>query len=121
MKEKRAFPRIDSDWPLFLESKEGRAKIGYIKNISLSGALIFFTDEYSLDSEKHRFTLLVKNDQLTPSEIILTGLREWTHVEKKTIMLGLVLEKLEKEQRVAFVRFLSRSDRLHVEAFLVER
>ena len=121
MKEKRIFPRIESDWPLFCETEQGRIKIGYIKNVSLSGALLFFINDYELDPERHRFTLLVRNDQLTPSEVTLSGLREWTHVEEKTIMLGLVLEELEKKQRSAFVRFLSRSDKLHVEAVLIER
>jgi hypothetical protein len=121
MKEKRVFPRIESDWPLFIDSDRGRTKIGFIKNVSLSGALLYFLRDYNLDPDRHRFTLLLKNDQLKPSEVTLTGLKEWTHVEENTIMLGLVLEELGKDQRSAFVRFLSRSDKLHVEAILVTR
>ena len=36
--DKRVYPRIDSEWPLFLEREGARRQIGRVKNISLSGA-----------------------------------------------------------------------------------
>ncbi len=120
MKERRVYPRITSDWPLFLGSEKSKKRIGYVKNVSLSGALIFFSEDYKLDSKRHRFTMILRNKQLTPSELTISGLKEWTHVKEKEIMLGLLLEKVEKEKRANFIRFLSRSDKLHVEVFLVE-
>lgn len=119
-KEKRVYPRIDSDWPLFLSSEEGKKGIGFIKNISLSGAQLAFFENYILDSKRHRFTIILKNKQLNPSELTIAGLKEWTQVEKKEIMLGLVLEEIEKEKRAILIRFLSRSEKLHVKAFLIE-
>lgn len=120
MSEKRIYPRIDSDWPLFFITDDGQKQIGYVKNISLSGASLVFTKEYSLIPEKHNFTLRLRNPQLEPSELSIAGLKKWTKIEKNVVYLGLVLEELEKGKKSAFVRFLSRSDKLHVEAILIE-
>jgi hypothetical protein len=120
MEERRVYPRIDSDWALYLGNTEKHRKIGHVKNISLSGVLIFFSEDYTLDPDRHRFSLILRNAHIKPSELTITGLKEWTHTGKTEIMLGLVLDALEKDKRSDFVRFLSRSDRLEVQAFLVE-
>ena len=83
MIEKRIHPRIDSDWPLFFITDEGQKRIGYVKNISLSGASLIFAKEYSLIPEKHNFTLKLRNPQLEPSELSIAGLKEWTKNRKK--------------------------------------
>jgi hypothetical protein len=119
-KEKRAYPRIQSDWRLFLAVGGLQKPIGYVKDISLTGALLFFTEEYELDPDKHRFTLKFKNPQLDPSELVISGLKEWEKREKNEIFLGITLEKLEKEKRTVFIHFLSRSDKLQAQAFLLE-
>ena len=118
--QKRVFPRIKSDWPLFHTTKEGQEKIGYVKNISLTGVHIIFSKDYNLDPEKHTFNLKLKNNQLEPAELSIIGLKEWTSVEKNELQLGLSLEKFDRAKRSHFVRFLSRSDKLHVEVFLIE-
>ncbi len=120
MEEKRVFPRIVSDWPLFVSTDQGQKRIGYVKDISLSGALLFFAEGYKLDLEKHKFSIKLKNIQLSPPELILTGLKEWTEIKENEIILGLALDKVEKEERKSFIHFLSRSDKLQVEVFIVE-
>ena len=119
-KQKRVFPRIKSDWPLSHTTKEGQKNIGYVKNISLTGVHIKFSKDYKLDPEKHTFNLKLKNKQLKPEELSIVGLKEWTNVEKNEVQLGLSLEKFDREKRSHFVRFLSRSDKLHVEVSLIE-
>ncbi len=120
MVEKRLYPRIQSEWKLYLTSDKGQKQIGHVRNISLSGALLFFTEEYKLETEKHKFTLKLKNKKLQPSESVITGLKEWTTITDKEIILGLNLEKLGKKERSAFIRFLSRSENLHIEVFLMQ-
>jgi hypothetical protein len=120
MVERRIFPRIDSDWPLFLMTETGQKRIGNVKNISLSGAVLHFTKEYALNQEKNNFILKLINPQMEPSEVTISGLREWSKVEKYEVSLGLSLEELQKDKRGIFIRFLSRSDKLQVEAFLIE-
>ena len=118
--EKRVFPRIDSEWPLFLERAGARRQIGRVKNISLSGAHLLFTEGYQLNENRNVVTLKLVNTQLTPSELIISGLREWKEAEKNEVQLGLILGDMEKETRSRLLRFLSRSDKLHVEAILLE-
>ena len=120
MTEKRIYPRIISYWPLFLATEKGQKRIGYIKNISLSGALLFFSEDYELETGRHKFSLKLKNQQLKPEELTLTGLKEWVATKKNEVHLALALEELEREKRSVFVRFLSRSDKLHIEAVLLE-
>jgi len=107
MSENRVYPRIESDWKLYLESPEGKREIGYVKDISLSGASLQFVKEYGLEPGKHRFTLKLTNRQLEPSELIIS-------------VLGITLDRLDREKRSRFVRFLSRSDKLQAEAILLE-
>ena len=118
--EKRVFPRIDSEWPLFLEKAEGRKKIGLVMNISLSGAHLLFTEGYSLNEDRNVVTLKLVNTQLTPSELIISGLREWKKVRENEVQLGMILNDMDRETRSKLLHFLSRSDKLHVEAILLE-
>ena len=120
MSENRVYPRIQSDWKLYLESREGKREIGYVKDISLSGASLHFTTEYGLEPGKHRFTVKLTNSQLEPTELTISGLKEWERREKNEVFLGITLDRLDREKRSVFVRFLSRSDKLHAEAFLLE-
>lgn len=121
MQDKRLFPRIESDWPLFLVTDGGKKQIGYVKNISLSGAVLFFFKEHDLYPDKNNFLLKLRNPQMSPEELTLEGLREWTSMEGDEATLALSLEEVKGEKRKNFVRFLSRSDKLHVEAFLYQK
>jgi hypothetical protein len=120
MSENRVYPRIQSDWKLYLESAEGKREVGYVKDISLGGASLHFTTEYGLEPGKHRFTLKLTNSQLEPSELTISGLKEWERREKNEVFLGITLDRLDREKRSSFVRFLSRSDKLQAEAILLE-
>jgi hypothetical protein len=120
MLENRVYPRIQSDWKLYLERPEGKLEVGYVKDISLSGTSLHFVKEYGLVPGKHRFTLKLSNSQLDPSELTITGLKEWERREENEVFVGIAIEKLEREKRAAFVRFLSRSDKLQAEAILLE-
>jgi len=118
--EKRVYPRIDSEWPLFLERGEARQKIGQVINISLSGVYLVFTEGYSLKEDRTLVTLKLVNTQLSPSELIISGLREWKKVRENEVQVGLVLKEMDKETKSKLIRFLSRSDKLHIEAILLE-
>ena len=109
MSEHRVYPRIQSDWKLYLESGEGKREVGYVKDISLSGASLHFTTECGLEPGKHRFTLKLTNSQLEPAELIISGLKEWERREENEVFLGIALDRLDREKRSGFVRFLSRS------------
>ena len=119
MIERRVYPRIETDWPLFVITDDGQKQVGHVNNISMSGALLIFSEIYDLDPEKHTFTLKLKNQQLDPSEIALKGLKNWTRVKKNEIILSLSLEKVDREKRTQFTKLLSRSDKLHVESMLL--
>ena len=120
MEKRRVYPRIDSDWPLFLKSDKGQKKIGQVNNISLSGAVLHFSKEYDLEKNKNIFILKLSNKHMDPPELTLEGLREWTKVEEREVSLALSIEKLGRKEKSNFIRFLSRSDKLSVEAFLME-
>ena len=120
MSENRVYPRIQSDWKLYLERPEGKQEVGYVKDISLTGASLHFTTENGLQPWKHRFTLKLTNSQLEPKELIITGLKEWERREKNEFFLGIMIDRLERDKRSSFVRFLSRSDKLQAEAILLE-
>ncbi len=119
MIERRVYPRIETDWPLFVITDDVQKQVGHVNNISMSGALLIFSKIYDLDPEKHSFTLKLKNQHLDPSEIALKGLKKWIRVKNNEIILSLSLEKVHKEKRTQFTHFLSRSDKLHVEAMLL--
>lgn len=121
MEKKRVYPRIDSDWPLFLKTEGGQKKIGQVINISLSGALLHFNKDYELEKEKNIFILKLTNKNMDPPELTLEGLREWSRVEEREVSLALSIDKLHRQEKSNFVRFLSRSDKLEVEAFLMEK
>jgi hypothetical protein len=120
MSENRVYPRIESDWKLYLETPEGKREVGYVKDISLTGASLHFVKKQDLEPGKHRFTLKLSNRQLDPSELTISGLKEWERREKNEVFLGIAIERLEREKRSTFVRFLSRSDKLQAEAILLE-
>ncbi len=119
MIERRIYPRIETDWPLFVLTDDGQKQVGHVNNISMSGALLIFSEIYDLDPEKHTFTLKLKNQQLDLSEIALKGLKNWTRVKKNEIILSLSLEKVNRDKRTQFTKLLSRSDKLHVESMLL--
>jgi len=119
MIERRVYPRIETDWPLFVITDDGQKQVGHVNNISMSGALLIFSKIYDLDPEKHTFTLNLKNPHLDPSEIAIKGLKKWTRVKKNEVILSLSLEKVNREKRTRFAQLLSRSDKLHVEAMLL--
>lgn len=121
MQDRRLFPRIESEWPLYLITAEEKKRIGYVKNISLSGAVLFFFKKQDLDPDKNNFLLKLRNPQITPEELTLEGLREWTSMEETESTLALSLEEVKGEKRKNFVRFLSRSDKLEVKAFLYQK
>jgi hypothetical protein len=52
--------------------------------------------------------------------LIITGLKEWERREKNEFFLGIMIDRLERDKRSSFVRFLSRSDKLQAEAILLE-
>ncbi len=118
--DKRVYPRIDSEWPLFLERGGARRQIGRVRNISLSGAHLLFTEGYVLNEDRAVVTLKLVNTQIDPAELIISGLREWKEAGKDEVQVGLILNEMEKATRSQLVRFLSRSDKLHVEAILLE-
>lgn len=120
MENNRVYPRIESGWKLFLETGPTKREVGYVKDISLSGASLQFTRDYELQPGRHRFTLKLKNSQLEPEELLISGLKEWERREGNEVFLGIALERLDKGKRSAFVRFLSRSDKLEAEASLLE-
>ena len=120
MSESRVYPRIESDWKLFQESAGQKREVGYVKDISLSGASLHFIKEQDLEPGKHRFTLKLTNNQLDPSELTITGLKEWERREKNEVFLGITIERLDRDKRSTFIRFLSRSDKLRAEAILLE-
>ena len=118
--DKRVYPRIDSEWPLFLERGGARRQIGRVRNISLSGAHLLFTEGYVLNEDRAVVTLKLVNTQIDPAELIISGLKEWKEAGKDEVQVGLILNEMEKVTRSQLVRFLSRSDKLHVEAILLE-
>ena len=59
------------------------SEVGYVKDISLTGASLHFVKEYGLEPGKHRFTLKLTNSQLDPSELTISGLKEWERREKE--------------------------------------
>jgi len=118
--DKRVYPRIDSEWPLFLEREGARRQIGRVKNISLSGVHLLFTEGYVLNEDRAVVTLKLVNTQIDPAELIISGLKEWKEAGKDEVQVGLILNEMEKAARSQIVRFLSRSDKLHVEAILLE-
>ncbi|HEB32972.1 MAG TPA: hypothetical protein ENI15_19175 [Spirochaetes bacterium] len=119
MIERRIFPRIETDWPLIVITDDGQKQVGHVNNISMSGALLIFSKIYDLDPEKHTFTIRLKNQHLDPSELALKGLKKWTTVKKNEIILSISFEKVHREKKTQFTHFLSRSDKLHVEAMLL--
>ena len=119
--ERRVYPRIESSWKLFVEDESGRTEeIGHVQDISLSAVSLQFSKAYALRKDRHRLTLKLRNPHLHPSEQIIKGLKEWEFRTDTEVFVGLSLEKLAPQDRRNLVRFLSRSDRLHVEAILVE-
>lgn len=116
--EKRAYPRIETAWPLVRESREGQKRIGHVANISLSGALLKFEEGYELEPGVHSVTLRLKNEVLGLPELALRGLREWEQSEKGALDLGIEVRELDHDTKVSFVRYLSRSDGLHVTAVI---
>jgi c-di-GMP-binding flagellar brake protein YcgR len=118
--DKRVYPRIDSEWPLFLEKEGTRRQIGQVKDISLTGVHLLFTEGYVLNEDRAVVTLKLVNTQMAPSELIISGLKEWKDPSKNEVQVGLILSDMEKMTRSKLVRFLSRSDKLHVEAILLE-
>ncbi len=120
MSESRVYPRIQSDWKLYLEGPEGKREVGYVKDISLSGASLQFVKEYNLEPGKHRFSLKLTNSQLEPTELIISGLKEWERKEQNEVFLGIIIDRLDRKKRSRFVQFLSRSDKLEAEAILLE-
>jgi len=120
MSEDRVYPRIQSDWKLYLESPEGKQEVGYVKDISLSGASLQFVESYALEPGKHRFSIKLTNNQLEPAELIISGLKEWERREENEVFLGIAIDRLDREKRSSFIRFLSRSDKLQAEAALLE-
>ncbi len=121
MSEERIYPRIRSEWKLFLSTEGGNKQIGYIIDISLTGVLLFLSEDYKIELGKHRFTLKLENKQLSPSELTISGLKEWDKKGKNAFFLAIKLDKLDKDKRTAFIHFLSRSDKLHAQAFLLEK
>ncbi|MGD0727539.1 MAG: hypothetical protein ABSB63_18470 [Spirochaetia bacterium] len=91
-----------------------------MRNISLSGAHLLFTEGYVLNEDRAVVTLKLVNTQIDPAELIISGLREWKEAGKDEVQVGLILNEMEKVTRSQLVRFLSRSDKLHVEAILLE-
>ena len=120
MKDKRDYPRIRSDWRLYRSDEEGQTPIGYVRDISLTGALLFLSEDYELEPGRHRFTLKLKNEQLDPPELVIRGLKEWEKREEHEVFVGIALDDLKREERNPLVHFLSRSDKLQVQAFLLE-
>jgi len=120
MSENRVYPRIQSDWKLYLESPEGKREVGYVKDISLSGASLLFVKEYGLEPGKHLFTLQINNRQMEPKMLVISGLKEWERKEQNEVFLGITIDRLDREKRSIFVQFLSRSDKLQAEAILLE-
>jgi len=120
MAEERIYPRVKSEWKLLLTTDGENKQIGYVLNISLTGVLLFLYEDYKIELGKHRFTLKLENKQLSPSELTISGLKEWNKKGKNAFFLAIKLDKLDKVKRTAFIHFLSRSDKLHVQVFLLE-
>jgi hypothetical protein len=118
--EQRVYPRIDSEWPLFLDREDARMRIGQVKDISLSGVHLMFTEGYQLKEDRSVVTVKLINTRITPSELTISGLREWKVVKQNEVQIGIVLNDLDRETKSKLVRFLSRSEKLHVEAILLE-
>jgi len=120
MAEERIYPRVKSEWKLLLTTDGENKQIGYVIDISLTGVLLFLYEDYKIELGKHRFTLKLENKQLSPSELTISGLKEWNKKGKNAFFLAIKLDKLDKVKRTAFIHFLSRSDKLHVQVFLLE-
>ena len=119
--ENRVYPRIDSEWPLFLEKDEARKKIGQVMNISLSGAHLLFTEGYALNEDRNVVTLKLVNTQTHPFGIDhLRAKRMEEGAGKRGCSLDWSSNDMDKETKSKLLRFLSRSDKLHVEAILLE-
>jgi hypothetical protein len=120
MKNKRVYPRIRSDWELFLSAEGENKPIGHVRDISLSGALLEFSENYALEPGKHKFSLKIINKQLHPPELVIVGLKEWEITKGNEVYLGIVLDRMEIGLKSSLMRFLSRSDKLQVQAYLIE-
>lgn len=119
--ERRVYPRVESEWKLFLETKSGETEeIGYVQNISLSGVSLKLARAHAVQTEQHRLMIRLRNPRLNPPEELIRGLKEWEFRTKDEAFVGISPEKLTPQARRNVVRFLSRSDRLQVEAFLVK-
>ncbi len=119
MKRKVVYPAIESDWRLLLAADRGEEQVGYVKSISLSGAWLALLEGHALDPGRRAFRLLLRNDRLKPPELEITGVKEWRLEEGRQAFLEFTGE-LDREKRAAFVRFLSRSDRLQVSVWLLQ-
>jgi hypothetical protein len=116
--ERRVYPRIETEWPLYMDTGEGQQQVGHVANISLSGALLRFDEGYKLDPETHSVTLTLRNDALNLPELSLSGLRTWSDIAEDSVNLAILVEELDSDRRNAYVRYLSRSDRLQVTAIV---
>ncbi len=120
MAEERIYPRVKSEWKLLSTTDGENKQIGYVIDISLTGVLLFLYEDYKIEVGKHRFTLKLENKQLSPSELTISGLKEWNKKGKNAFFLAIKLDKLDKVKRTNFIHFLSRSDKLQVQVFLLE-
>ncbi len=119
--ERRVYPRVESEWKLFLETESGETEeIGYVQDISLSGVSLKLSRAHAVETKRHRLMIRLRNPRLNPPEEVVRGLKEWEFRTGHEAFVGISLEKLTPEVRRNIVRFLSRSDRLQVEAFLSE-
>jgi len=117
MSEKRVYPRIDSSWPLYIESETGLKPIGEVKNISLSGILLSFHDLSRNEPDHMILELILHNPDLASEDIKLIGRSKWTYSGQNEVLLGLsIFEDLqEKKLKDQYIQFLSRSNNLQVQ------
>ena len=117
MEDKRVYPRIGSQWPIYVVRDHQRKQVGRILNISLTGICIELEGS-DVDSTDYSTTITLKNESVWPPELVVHGTRRWKSAEEGTIVIGLELDDIESDTREALIHYLSRNDALSVDCLL---
>ena len=118
MDDKRLYPRIGGQWPIYIMKSQQREQVGRVLNISLSGVCIELDDQ-DISISDYSTTIKLTNDTLSPAELVLNATKKWDTVEDDRIVLGLELKGIEAAKRQTLIQYLSRNEALTVECLLM--
>ncbi len=112
MNERRLYPRIKRRWAVILQNK----KIGYVKDISLTGIKLHIDDIVGIKFGNSYLTLELSDKKLNPAKLQVKGSQNKDVEDNSNIVLQ--LESLDKIKREAITRYLDRGDELEVQIHL---